>query len=85
MQGAGVMQIQPGAGGRGRRRLYASSHEGRKLLFLNHFSSFPVESEQPWFQGCAEHVCMCCSLGSWKHWACTQAIPLIITVSNKKK
>ena len=61
------------------------SHEGRKLLFLNHFSSFPVETEQPQFQGWAEHVCMCCSLGSWKHWACTQAIPLIITVSNKKK
>ena len=61
------------------------SYEGRKLLFLNDFSSFPVETEQPRFQGWAEHVCMCCSLGSWKHRACTQAIPLIITVSNKKK
>ena len=42
MQGAGVMQIQPGAGGRG-----PVSQEGRKLLFPNHFSSVPVETEQP--------------------------------------
>lgn len=67
-----------GAGGR--------FHGGRKkLLSLRHLSSFPEATEQPWFQDYAKRVCTCCSLGSWKHWACTQAILLIITVSNKKK
>lgn len=74
------MHMQPGAGGRG-----WVSQGGRKFSFLNCSSGFLGEAEQQWFQHSAEQVCTCCSLGFWKHWACTQAILLIITVSNKEK